>query len=190
MTAGFTIVGFYEDHWPDGTSPLNRFSPVAIATRAVKRSVEQPLQRTATHKVQTNEGRDAAEPGPLGAVLGGHLKAVDARGRRMREKAAGGSEAPAGFGSPDCRPSGVSSPGPGTRYGGRLSLNVAHEAPPVCGSLGVHFCPLLGGPALSSGKPCAGDANLAADLLNLRRLGFDCDDPRVPFDRSEFLGIG
>ena len=34
----------------------------------------------------------AAELRRLGAVLGGHLKAVDARGRRMREKAAGGSE--------------------------------------------------------------------------------------------------
>jgi SAM-dependent methyltransferase len=43
LDAGFTIVGFYEDHWPGGTSPLTRFSPVAIATRAVKRSVEQPV---------------------------------------------------------------------------------------------------------------------------------------------------
>jgi SAM-dependent methyltransferase len=37
LAAGFTVLGLYEDHWPDGTSPLNRFCPVAIATRAVKR---------------------------------------------------------------------------------------------------------------------------------------------------------
>lgn len=41
LVAGFTIVGLYEDHWPDGTSPLNQFSPVAIATRAVKRSAKR-----------------------------------------------------------------------------------------------------------------------------------------------------
>jgi SAM-dependent methyltransferase len=40
LAAGFAVVGLYEDHWPDGTSPLNRFCPVAIATRAVKRDVE------------------------------------------------------------------------------------------------------------------------------------------------------
>jgi len=38
LAAGFTVVGFYEDHWADGTSPLNRFCPVAIATRAYKQS--------------------------------------------------------------------------------------------------------------------------------------------------------
>lgn len=43
LVAGFTIIGFYEDHWPDGTSPLNRYSPVAIATRALKRGVEQAV---------------------------------------------------------------------------------------------------------------------------------------------------
>ena len=42
LAAGFTVVGLYEDHWPDGASPLNRFCPVAIATRAVKRDVAQP----------------------------------------------------------------------------------------------------------------------------------------------------
>jgi len=42
IAAGFSVVGLYEDHWLDGTSPLNRFSPVAIATRAVKGDVEQP----------------------------------------------------------------------------------------------------------------------------------------------------
>ena len=40
LAAGFTVVGLYEDHWPDGKSPLNRFCPVAIATRAVKRVVD------------------------------------------------------------------------------------------------------------------------------------------------------
>ncbi len=40
IAAGFAIVGLYEDSWPDGTSPLNRFCPVAIATRAVKVAVE------------------------------------------------------------------------------------------------------------------------------------------------------
>jgi SAM-dependent methyltransferase len=40
IEAGFTVVGLYEDHWPDGSSPLNRFCPVAVATRAVKRNVE------------------------------------------------------------------------------------------------------------------------------------------------------
>jgi SAM-dependent methyltransferase len=43
IAAGFAIVGCYEDHWPDGTSPLNRFSPVAVATRAFKHAVEQPV---------------------------------------------------------------------------------------------------------------------------------------------------
>jgi hypothetical protein len=40
IAAGFAIVGLYEDHWPDGSSPLNRFCPIAVATRAVKRNVE------------------------------------------------------------------------------------------------------------------------------------------------------
>jgi SAM-dependent methyltransferase len=36
IAAGFAIVGFYEDSWSDEATPLNRFSPVAMATLAVK----------------------------------------------------------------------------------------------------------------------------------------------------------
>lgn len=36
LDAGFLIRGFYEDSWSDEATPLNRFSPVAIATRATK----------------------------------------------------------------------------------------------------------------------------------------------------------
>jgi SAM-dependent methyltransferase len=36
IAAGFAIVGFYEDSWSDDATPLNAFSPVAIATRAIK----------------------------------------------------------------------------------------------------------------------------------------------------------
>lgn len=39
ISAGFAITGFYEDHWTDEATPFNRFSAVAIATRATK-----PLQ--------------------------------------------------------------------------------------------------------------------------------------------------
>jgi SAM-dependent methyltransferase len=35
-TAGFAIVGLYEDYWSDEATPLNRFFPVALATLAVK----------------------------------------------------------------------------------------------------------------------------------------------------------
>ena len=35
VAAGFAIAGFYEDSWFDEATPLNAFSPVAIATRAV-----------------------------------------------------------------------------------------------------------------------------------------------------------
>ncbi|HEX6850215.1 MAG TPA: class I SAM-dependent methyltransferase [Candidatus Polarisedimenticolaceae bacterium] len=34
--AGFAIVGLYEDGWSDAATPLNRYAPVAIATRARK----------------------------------------------------------------------------------------------------------------------------------------------------------
>lgn len=34
VDAGLAIVGFYEDSWSDEATPLNRFAPVAIATRA------------------------------------------------------------------------------------------------------------------------------------------------------------
>src|SRR5690606_19047932 len=36
IAAGFVIAGLYEDSWSDEATPLNRFSPVAVATRAVK----------------------------------------------------------------------------------------------------------------------------------------------------------
>lgn len=36
IAAGFVITGFYEDSWSDEATPLNRFAPVAIATRAVR----------------------------------------------------------------------------------------------------------------------------------------------------------
>ena len=36
IAAGFSITGFYEDTWSDEATPLNRFMPVAIATRALK----------------------------------------------------------------------------------------------------------------------------------------------------------
>jgi SAM-dependent methyltransferase len=42
IAAGFRIIGLYEDHWLDGSSPLNRFCPIAIATRAAKHDAEQP----------------------------------------------------------------------------------------------------------------------------------------------------
>lgn len=34
--AGFAIVGLYEDGWSDAATPLNRYAPVAVATRARK----------------------------------------------------------------------------------------------------------------------------------------------------------
>jgi ubiquinone/menaquinone biosynthesis C-methylase UbiE len=36
LEAGFVLTALYEDGWTDEATPLNRFSPVAIATRAVK----------------------------------------------------------------------------------------------------------------------------------------------------------
>lgn len=36
MAAGFLIAGFYEDRWSDEATPLNRFAPTYIATRALK----------------------------------------------------------------------------------------------------------------------------------------------------------
>ncbi len=36
LAAGFVITGLYEDRWSDEATIFNRFSPVAIATRAVK----------------------------------------------------------------------------------------------------------------------------------------------------------
>ena len=37
--AGFAITGLYEDWWSDEATPLNRFMPTSIATRAVKPGV-------------------------------------------------------------------------------------------------------------------------------------------------------
>jgi SAM-dependent methyltransferase len=36
LEAGFVLTSFYEDHWTDEAMLLNRYSPVAFATRAVK----------------------------------------------------------------------------------------------------------------------------------------------------------
>ena len=36
IDAGFAITGFYEDHWSDEATPLNRFSSTSMATRALK----------------------------------------------------------------------------------------------------------------------------------------------------------
>lgn len=36
IAAGFVIAGLYEDRWSDDATPLNRYAPVALATRAVK----------------------------------------------------------------------------------------------------------------------------------------------------------
>lgn len=36
LAAGFLLAGLYEDHWSDEETLFNRYSPVAIATRAIK----------------------------------------------------------------------------------------------------------------------------------------------------------
>ena len=36
IEAGFTITGFYEDWWEDEATPLNKFTPTFIATKATK----------------------------------------------------------------------------------------------------------------------------------------------------------
>jgi SAM-dependent methyltransferase len=36
IAAGFVITGLYEDSWSDDATPFNRYSPVALATRALK----------------------------------------------------------------------------------------------------------------------------------------------------------
>lgn len=36
IAAGFSITGFYEDHWLDDSWLFSRYSPVAMATRAAK----------------------------------------------------------------------------------------------------------------------------------------------------------
>ena len=35
LAAGFGLTALYEDHWDDEATPLNRYSPMAIATRSV-----------------------------------------------------------------------------------------------------------------------------------------------------------
>lgn len=37
IEAGFVITGFYEDWWSDEATPLNKFTPTTIVTRAVKK---------------------------------------------------------------------------------------------------------------------------------------------------------
>jgi SAM-dependent methyltransferase len=36
LSAGFVLTGFYEDWWSDDATPLNRYMPTTMATRAVK----------------------------------------------------------------------------------------------------------------------------------------------------------
>jgi hypothetical protein len=36
LDAGFRLAGFYEDGWADDVTPLNRHSPMFLATRATK----------------------------------------------------------------------------------------------------------------------------------------------------------
>jgi SAM-dependent methyltransferase len=36
IAAGFAITGFFEDYWTDEATPLNRFAPVCLATRATR----------------------------------------------------------------------------------------------------------------------------------------------------------
>ncbi|MCK7594732.1 class I SAM-dependent methyltransferase [Pseudomarimonas salicorniae] len=38
LAAGFMLAGLYEDGWTDAATPLDRWSPLAIATRALKRA--------------------------------------------------------------------------------------------------------------------------------------------------------
>lgn len=41
MRAGLMLVDMYEDWWTDEATPLNRFSPTSIATRAIKPSIPE-----------------------------------------------------------------------------------------------------------------------------------------------------
>lgn len=36
MRAGLVLVDMFEDWWADEATPLNRFSPTSIATRAIR----------------------------------------------------------------------------------------------------------------------------------------------------------
>ncbi len=42
MAAGFTLHGFYEDHWNDEATLLNQFMPTAMATLAIKPNTYKP----------------------------------------------------------------------------------------------------------------------------------------------------
>ena len=42
LDAGLVIVGFYEDWWDDEATPLNRFSPTSMATRALRPNTPLP----------------------------------------------------------------------------------------------------------------------------------------------------
>jgi SAM-dependent methyltransferase len=41
LAAGFHLIGFYEDWWDDEETPLNRFTPTSMATRAVRVESEE-----------------------------------------------------------------------------------------------------------------------------------------------------
>lgn len=36
LAAGFVLTGLYEDRWSDEVTPLNRYTPMYLATRALK----------------------------------------------------------------------------------------------------------------------------------------------------------
>ena len=38
LEAGFVITGFYEDHWLEDMGLISRFSPVCMATRALRQA--------------------------------------------------------------------------------------------------------------------------------------------------------
>lgn len=54
IAAGFVIAGLYEDSWSDEATPLNRFSPVAIATKAAKVTSNKSLHRTPAGEHEVN----------------------------------------------------------------------------------------------------------------------------------------
>lgn len=45
IAAGFVLTALYEDHWSDEATPLNRFMPTSVATRAVKPQAWQTAPR-------------------------------------------------------------------------------------------------------------------------------------------------
>ena len=46
IAAGFGITALYEDYWDDEATPLNKFSPMAIATQAVRSLTPRPQSET------------------------------------------------------------------------------------------------------------------------------------------------